>query len=120
MIPAVDPLTVAAFAPGALCGALVVVAAIVAWRHDPGRPTTPAWTAAELAAIPRPVGQHRAPGHAPDHPWHVALHVFEEVPPSMWYAAWRLSVVERSKALTAELANWRWRPSRPYRTGVAW
>lgn len=118
-------LTIAAFAPGALCGALVVVAAIVAWRHDPGRPTTPEWNRGELSALVLPTGEHELvavrafeqiaveTGHIPRHDW-------DETPPSMRRALWWMSAAERGRALTAELGNWRWRPARPYRTGVAW
>lgn len=121
----VELLTVVAFLPGAACGALVVGGFVLAWRHDAGRPTTPDWGPAELSALVLPTGEHqiiraRAFEQIAEDTGHIARHDWEETPPSMRRALWWMTAAERGRALTAELGNYRWRPARPYRTGVAW
>lgn len=129
-LPPVDPLAIVAALPCTALGAVIVVAAVLAYRHDPGRAVTPEWTAAELrrlaapTALVLPTGEHQVVGRracdqiASTSRSYVPRHDDLEIPPSVWYAAMLLSPVERAKALTAELGNWAWRPARPYRTGA--
>lgn len=102
--------------------ALLLLAVIL---RDPGRPTTPDWRQGEMSALVLPTGEHELVGRLAfeqiaDDTGHSAQHSWESIPPDMRYPALLMSAVERARALTYELGNWRWRPARPYRTAVAW
>ena len=112
---------------------VVTAVAVLAVRHlRPTEPLHEIWTQEELERIKRwetvfvsPSGLHEviAPlAHqqiADTSENYIPRHDLDEVPPSTLRTMLQLNVVERAKALTAELRNYNWRPNRPYRTHFA-